>query len=449
MIKTDVLVIGGSVSGMAAANTAKVNNPDLNVTLIRKEEKVMVPCGIPYIFGSLNSSDENVIPDARVTNNGVEIVIDEINAVDIENKVCKTVSGEEVSYGKIIFATGSTPKVPGWLKGATLDNVFVIPKNKVYLDEIHAKLKTCKKVVVVGGGFIGVEVADELNESGIDVTVVEVLPHILMAVFDEEAAVKAEDALKARGVTVKTGSGIQELTGETEVNGIVLANGEKIEADAVILSMGYAPNTTLAKEAGLELNMFGHIVVDEYGRTAKEDIVAVGDCAQKRDFLTRKITPVMLASIAAKEGKVASYNLFGVNLVKNFKGTIAVFSTRLGDDVFASTGYTKNLAKRENLNIISAIFEAADKHPHALKGTKKQNVELIVMKKTGVIIGGTITGGPSVGELINALGIAIQNNMNVFDLSLTQIGTQPMSTASPNMHPLIKAADVAIKKLSK
>jgi NADPH-dependent 2,4-dienoyl-CoA reductase/sulfur reductase-like enzyme len=124
MERTDVLVIGGSAAGIVAATTGKSYYPNKDFFLIRKEKRVIVPCGIPYIFGSLESSEQNMVPDAVLSNAGVRLKIDEVVFVDQENKVCKTADGTEIRFEKLVLATGSTPVVPKWLKGAHLDNVF-------------------------------------------------------------------------------------------------------------------------------------------------------------------------------------------------------------------------------------------------------------------------------------------------------------------------------------
>ena len=232
MKKVDVLVVGGSASGIVAAVTAKSFHPDKKVLIIRKEKQVVVPCGIPYIFGSLESSEKNLIGDPVLTNAGVEIKVDEVISIDQENMLCNTVDGTEINFEKLVLALGSTPVVPKWLKGSELENVFVIPKNKEYLEMVAEKLKMCRKVVVIGGGFIGVETADEINKTGKDVTIVEILPHVLEAAFDEELAIKAEEILESRGVTIKAGDGVKETLGDKEVKGVLLNNGAELEADS-------------------------------------------------------------------------------------------------------------------------------------------------------------------------------------------------------------------------
>jgi len=304
MKKTDVLVIGGSAAGIVVATTGKSFYPDKDFTVIRKEQQVLVPCGIPYIFGSLDGSEQNLVPDGVLTNNNVHLKVDEVTSIDQENKVCETADGSEIEFEKLVLATGSTPVVPNWLKGKDLENVFTVPKDKQVIDEIKAKLEDAQKVVVIGGGFIGVEIADEINKLDLDVTLVEILPHILALVFDNELAVEAEKTLESRGVTVKTGDGVKELIGIEKVTGVLLNSGEILDADAVILSMGYRPNVGLAEKAGIEINDLGFIAVDEYMRTSNTDIFAIGDCAEKRSFLTRKQIGVKLAYTARKEARM-------------------------------------------------------------------------------------------------------------------------------------------------
>ena len=445
MKKIDVLVIGGSAAGIIAATTGKSCYPDKEFLLIRKEKQVIVPCGIPYIFGSLESSNKDLVPDAVLSKAGIDLKIGEAISIDRKNKVCKTADGTEINFEKLILATGSIPAIPKWLKGTELENVFTIPKNKKYLDDVIAKLKDCKKVVTIGGGFIGVEISDEINKLNKDATIVEILPHILALVFDEEIVVNAEEILKSRGVKIKTGVGVKEILGDKKVTGVLLNNGEKLEADAVILSMGYRTNTSLAEKSGMKINEMGFINVDEYMKTDNPDIFAVGDCAGKRDFITGKTSGVMLASTACAEARVAGMNLYKLSTVKTFSGTIAIFSTAIGETGFGVAGLTENQAVKEGFDIVTGAFEGIDKHPGALSSTHKQMVKLIVARESGVILGGEAIGGPSTGEITNLIGLAIQNKMTINSILTVQIGTHPLLTAPPTAYPIIKAAEVCCK----
>ncbi|MDG6219228.1 MAG: FAD-dependent oxidoreductase, partial [Candidatus Thermoplasmatota archaeon] len=343
--------------------------------------------------------------------------------------------------------TGSKIKVPSWLKGAEKENVFTVPKSKEYLDKFLAKLKNYEKIVIVGGGFIGVELSDEINKLGKEVILVEILPHILLAAFDEEISIKAEEKLKSRGVVIKNNVGVKEILGDKTATSVFLENGEKLVADAVVLSMGYYPNTELANSAGVSINDKGFIKVDEYMRTDTYDIFAVGDCAEKRDFITRKLNTVMLASTACAEARIAGMNLFRLSAVKTFSGTIAIFSTALGKTGFGVAGITEKIAHDENFDIVTGTFEGVDKHPGSLASVHKQFVKLIVARESGLILGGGVVGGSSAGELTNIIGFAIQNKMTANALLTAQIGTHPLTTAPPTAYPLIKAAEEAVRNM--
>lgn len=448
MKTTDVLVIGGSAAGMVAALTGKSTYPQKSFTLVKKQKEMMVPCGIPYIFGTLDTVDQNIMPvDNMMAKAGVESIVGEVISINKENKTVELAGGETIKYDKLMLATGSVPIKPKWLTGADKDNVFTIPKDKVYLAGMKEKLSSCKKVVVIGAGFIGVEFSDELAKRGHEVTLVEKLPEILSLAFDEELSGRIEELLKSRGVKVITGNGISEILGEEKVKAVKLENGEVLESDAVVLSMGYKPNADLARKAGICVNESGFIVVDEYMRTHAKDIFAIGDCAQKRDFVTRARVATMLASTACAEARIAGMNLYKLNVVKTFSGTIAIYSTAIGNTGFGTAGITEARAKAECIDYVTGIFEGIDRHPGNLPDTHKQIVKLIASRQSGVIIGGEVIGGLSAGELVNVIGLAIQNRMTVNSLLTFQIGTHPCLTASPAAYPLIRAAEIIANKL--
>lgn len=434
---------------MVTALTGKLHWPGKEFTLVKKQKDVMVPCGIPYIFGTLESSEKNIMPvDNTMQSNGIISLVDEAVDIDTAAKQVKFASGEQIAYQKLVIATGSTPVKPKWLKGGELDKVFVIPKDKEYLDDMIGKLDGAKNVAVVGAGFIGVELSDELNKKGYKVTLIEKLPNILNLAFDTELSDKIHEMLTQRGVSVITGRGIREVTGEGSVEAIELEDGQRLDMDAVVLSMGYKPNTGLARKAGIYVDEDNFIAVDEYMRTHVPDVFAVGDCAQKRDFITRRRVPTMLASTACAEARIAGMNLFNLHVVKTFSGTIAIYSTAVGDTGFGTAGVTEMRAQQEGIDTVTGLFEGVDRHPGNLPNAHKQIVKLIAAKNSGVIIGGEVIGGMEAGELTNVIGLAIQNRMSVNSFLIMQIGTHPCLTASPAAYPLIKASEkIAIQLL--
>lgn len=448
MKKVDVLVIGGSAAGIVSAVVGKSNYPDKEFLLVRKEKHVLVPCGIPYIFGSLENSEKDLVPDDVLSKAGINLKIGEAVTVDPKKNICKLTDGSDINFEKLVLAIGSVPTIPKWLKGADLENVFAVKKDKEYLDDVKSKLENLQKIVIIGGGFIGVEIADELRKKGKKVTIVEVLPHLLGLVFDEEVSIKFEETIRSRGVEVIINNGVKEiLSKDKKVTGVLLNNKEKIDADAVILALGYKPNTELAVKSGIEINKMGFIKVDEYLRTDYQNIFAVGDCAEKRDFFSRKLSTIMLASTATSEARIAGINLYNLSAVKAFGGTVSIFSTAIGDTGFGAAGLIESVAVKEGFNVVTGAFEGVDKHPGSLSGTHKQFVKMIVACESGIILGGEVIGGLSTGELINLIGFAVQNKMSVNNLLTSQIGTHPLLTAPPTAYPLIKAAENVIKKI--
>ncbi|MFO7756630.1 MAG: FAD-dependent oxidoreductase [Bacteroidales bacterium] len=449
MTDTDVLIIGSSAAGLVAATTGKRVYPDKKFTVVTKLPKTLIPCGIPYIFGSVGSSDNNILPAEKMFEaSGIDMVYDEVTKIDREKSLVDLKSGEQIKYEKLVLCTGSTPKRPSWLKGKDLENVFTVPKDKQYLDDMQKKLEGLKKIVTIGAGFIGVEISDEINKAGKEVTLIEKLPHILGLAFDEDVALRAESLLIERGVKVMTGKSVKEIIGKNnKVEAVLMDDGEKIEADAVVLALGYDPNISLAREAGLAIRKSGFILVDEYMRTDGSNIFAVGDCAEKRDFVTRKPSNIMLASTACAEARIAGMNLYKLSAIKTFSGTISIFSTAIGNTGFGVAGLTETVARNEGFDIVTGEFEGIDRHPGTLEDTHKQFVKLVVGKESGVILGGEVYGGLSAGELTNTIGIIIENRMPINALLTAQIGTHPLLTASPAGYPLIKAAEDASSKI--
>jgi len=244
-MKTDVLIIGGGPAGIVTAVTAKQNYPEKKIVVVRREKRVVVPCGIPYIFGTLRDVEKNIIPDSVLTSKGIDILVDEIEDVDIEKKVAKSKSHGEIEFEKLVLATGSKPIKPP-IKGIDGNNVFFVRKNPEYLQELMKRINESESVVIIGGGFIGVEFADDLRKLGKKVSIVELLPHILSTSFDDEFCELAEEELRKIGVELYTNSKVVEI----REDGVVLSNGKEIAGDIVIVCVGARPNIDLAEKMG-------------------------------------------------------------------------------------------------------------------------------------------------------------------------------------------------------
>jgi pyruvate/2-oxoglutarate dehydrogenase complex dihydrolipoamide dehydrogenase (E3) component len=444
MKKADVVVVGGSAAGPVAAISCRRRYGDKSVMMVRKEEQVLVPCGIPYIFGSVGSPAKNLIPDALIVNNGIELVKGEAVDIDREKKTVSLSDGETVSYDKLVLATGSSPIVLP-IPGVEKENVFTVRKDVPYLTNMLRVLDDTRDIVVIGGGFIGVEFADECKKGrDCNVTIIELLPHCLQLAFDDEFCAEAETVIVDRGINLLVNNKVEAILGDDRVSGVRLSGGQEIKADMVILGIGTVPNNELAKKAGLELGPAKAIAVDGYMRTITDpDIFACGDCAEKVSFFGGTPSRLMLASIAGTEARIAGANLFYTRYQN--PGAVGVFSTVVGERAFACAGLTERAARRrEGYEVVLGESSAPDTHPGGMPGSVTTKVKLLFSKDNGELLGGGISGGKSTTEMANVISACIQNRMTAYDLALFQMGTHPALTASPIIYPLANAAEVAI-----
>ncbi|MBN1526405.1 MAG: FAD-dependent oxidoreductase [Candidatus Omnitrophica bacterium] len=445
--KADILVIGAGPAGIVCSLTARKYYPDKKIIVMRNVEKGVIPCGIPYMIKSLKSPDENMLGMAAVEKSGIETVVDEAIAIDRKNKEVECKSGERYKYEKLVLAVGSVPILPP-IPGIEKKGVYPIYKELGYLKKAIEEIKKCKNVLIVGGGFIGIEFADELSKiSGLNTYLVELLPSILANSFDPEFSTLAEDRLRSKGVKILTGAKVLEFCGKEKVGGVKLSTGETLDIDAVILGIGACPNTSLACNALLDLGKGKGVWVDEYMRTIDPDVFAVGDCVGKRDFYTRKDIPVMLASTATAEARIAGANLYQLKVIRENKGTIAIYSTYIDGLVLGSAGLTENTAVKEGFEIVTGQANVKDKHPATLPLASDVKVKLVFSRQSGILLGGQVAGGFSCGEMINLIGVAIQKRMSATELETLQMATQPYLTSAPTMYPIVIAAQEAAGRI--
>jgi len=445
--KMDVLVIGGGPAGIISAVTTRKYYPDKKITLMKDVENGCIPCGIPYMFSSLKNPDENKLSNAALEKNNIDLEIDEALRINRNKKEVITKNGDKYTYDKLILAIGSIPVTPP-IPGIDKEGVYAIYKDMDYLKEKIDEIKSSNHVMILGGGFIGVEFADEISKiDGLKVSLLEMLPSLLSHSFDPEFSEIVEQKLTSQNINVLTDTKIEEILGNKKVEKVRLSGGKELEVDSIILGVGSTPNTKLAFDAGLDRGKGKGIWVDEYMRTSDPDIFAVGDCAGKRDFYTRKDTAIMLASTATAEARIAGANLFKLKVVRENKGTIAIYSTYVNGLVLGSAGLTENTARKENFEVVIGAANGVDKHPGTLPGANKVKVKLIFSRQSGILMGGQVSGGMSAGEIINIIGLAIQQRVSATELETLQVATHPYLTSAPTMYPIIVAAQQAPNNL--
>ncbi len=446
-MKYDVIVIGGGPAGIISAVTAKKYYPDKTILLIKSVGKGVIPCGIPYMFTTLEKPEDNALGNAPLEKNNIEVKVDEVTEINRETKQISTKNKKKFSYEKLVLAIGSNPIIPP-LKGKEKKGIYHIVKEMDYLKNIKNNLQNAKDIIIIGGGSIGVEFADELSKlKGANISLVEALPELLSNSFDTEFSKLVLEKLQQNGVKVITNKKAEKFKGNEKIKSLQLSDGREIPAEMVILGIGAKPNSDLAEKAGLQIGKSRGILVDEYLRTYTDpDIFAVGDCAEKKDFFTRKKINVMLASTATAEARIAGANLFKLKIIRENKGTIAIYSTQVGDLTLGSAGLTEKMAKEEGFEVIVGNAECPDKHPAAMPNTNKIKLKLVFSKQSGILLGGQIAGGVSAGEIVNIIGLALQKNCSLTELETLQIATHPKLTAAPTMYPLVIAAQDALNQ---
>lgn len=437
----DAVIVGGGPAGVQAAISSRHAYPDKTVALIRREKVSLIPCGIPYTLGTLDSVEDDRLPDTPLIHNNIEIITGEVEGRD--GKILEMKGGEQIGFDKLVIASGSLPVKPD-IPGIDKEGIYTVRKDIEYLKRLRDDARQVNRVLIVGGGYIGVEFADELLKTGKTVTIVEMLPNLFASSMDPEFSDAVETSLRERGCQVITGERVVSFTGNGKVTGANLTDDRHIESDLVFLSVGYRPNTSFAKSFKIEVDDRFGIIVDEYMRTSDKDIFAAGDCAITKNCFDGKNTNIMLASAAMAQGRLAGSNLYKIKLVKGFPGTLGTFSTKIGNLALGVTGLTEHQADAMGVDYIIGRAEAPDRHPGKLPGTSKIMMKLIYARHSHNLLGAQVMGGDTVGEMTNMLSVMIQKKMTDMEIDAIQIGTHPLLTSSPIAYPVINATVNAI-----
>ena len=437
----DIVVIGGGPAGFTTAMSARRTYPDKSLALIRREEIALIPCGIPYTMNRLERVEDDILPDAPLEAAGIEIIVDTV--VDRNGKMLRCAGGEEIKFDRLVVATGSIPVVPP-IRGLNKECVFTVIKEMGALRTLKRAAEEANYIVIIGGGYVGVEFADELLAKGKRVTIVDQLPHLLPQALDPEFSAFIEGAITDKGGELRLETSVTDIEGEGRVDAVLLDNGQRLSCDLVIMAVGYKPNHSLGVKMGLEVSPGQGIKVDEYMRTSVPGIFAVGDCAEQHNCYTGENWPIMLASTAMAQGRLAGSNLFSIKVVKTFQGVLGTFSSKIGDTAVGVSGLTEIQAQRMGLEYVVGRAKVPDRHPGKLDDASVIEIKLLFSRFCHTLLGGQIKGGDSVGEMANILAVMIQNEMTDMEIDTLQIGTHPLLTSSPVVYPIITATVDAI-----
>lgn len=435
-----VIIIGGGAAGASCATRLRRLNEDAEITILERTQEVSIAnCGLPYYISDVISSRDNLLVstvqkfkswfniDVRL---GVEVV--DINK---NEKYVITNSNEKIEYDYLVLATGASPIVPK-IEGMNKEKIFVV-KTLFDADGIKNYIvkNSVQKVAVIGGGFIGVEVAENLVEMGLDTTLIEMNNQILSSV-DEEIAIVAQEELISQGVNLVLSDGVNKFKDST----IVLNSGKEIVFDICILAMGVKPETSLAKKA--EIDFDKGILVDEYLRTSDKFIYAAGDNIEVRDFVSGQNTFVPLAGPANRQGRIIADNILGLNSIyKNTQGTNAI---KVFDLTVASSGNSEKQLMQKGISYLKTyVFSNshAGYYPNA-----KQILFKLLFSLTGKILGIQGIGQEGVEKRVDVIATIMRNNGSVQDLIDAELSyAPPYSSAKDPVNILGMSADNILK----
>ena len=424
-----VVVVGGVAGGASAAARLRRLDESAEIIMFERGEYIsFANCGLPYYIGG-EITDRAALtlqtPQSFHSRFHVDVRINsEVTAIDPKAKQVTVRSkdrGEYTeSYDKLILSPGAAPIRPP-MEGADNERVFTlrnIPdtyKIRGYAEEQHPK-----SAVVVGGGYIGVEMAENLKNAGVDVTIVELADHVI-APLDYDMACDVHRYLKEKGVGLILQNGVQSIREEGGALRLTLSDGE-IDTDLVIMAVGVRPDTALAKEAGLELNRRGAIVVDEHMLTSDPDIYAVGDAVEVTDFVTGEKAYIPLAGPANKQGRIAADNICGIpTTYKNTQGSAVL---KIFDMTVATTGVNERAAKAAGLDY-DKVYTFSNSHASYYPGSTGMSIKTLYEKGTGKILGAQIVGFDGVDKRCDVLATAIRAGMTAKDLTELELCYAP------------------------
>lgn len=455
---TRIVIVGGVAAGPKAAARARRLDPTAEITIVEKDEIISYAgCGLPYYISgmvedrkSLMASAVGVLRDPAFFASSKRIqVMNRTEAIaihrsehELEVRDLKTGEVRRLPYDKLILATGADPVEPP-IPGTDLENVLRL---KVVEDADRFReilqVQACPKVVIIGGGLIGMEMAEALVECGRGVAVVEMLPHIL-TMLDPDLSALVEKHLRQRGVKVMTSTRVERIEGDADgkVTRVLTSAGE-VPADLVLLSIGIRPNVSLARDAGLEIGSSGAIKVDEHMRTSDPDIYAAGDCAEKMCFMADSGCFLPLGSVANKEGRVAGSNAVGRE--DRFPGICGTTGLKVFDWNVARTGLTALQARNLGLNVVCATVAGPDR-PHYFPGNKPVVIKLVAERDTRRLLGVQGVGPGDVVKRVDVAAVALTANMTVDHVANLDLTYAPPYSEALDI--LIHGANIVRNKL--
>ena len=446
-----ILIVGGVAGGASAAARIRRLDEEAEIILFEKGEYISYAnCGLPYYIGEVITDKANLVVtspaqmhkrfgiDVRIQNEVMKINTNE-KTVEVFNHIKNEKYTE--SYDKLVLSPGANPIIPE-IPGIDSPNVFTLRNiPDTYRIKDFVDNNKPKNAVIMGAGYIGLEVAENLHKLGVNITVVELADHVI-GPLDFEMASIVHQHMKIKNVELYLSDAVKscDFTGK----GIVtLSSGKTIPADMLVMGIGVRPDNRLAKDAGLKIGVTGGIWTDENMRTSDEDIYAVGDAVEVMDYITKAPTLIPLASPANKQGRIAADNICGI--VSKYEGTQGTSIAKIFDTTVAITGSNERILAKNGIEYEKSFTHSAS-HAGYYPGAIPMSIKLIFEKVTGKILGAQIVGYDGVDKRIDVIATAIRAGMTVRDLEMLELAYAPPFSSAKD--PVNMAGYVATNILS-
>lgn len=442
----DVLVIGG---GPAGITICKRLGGKFKTGMIRPEDHSMIYCAMPYAVEGIMPVSKTLKKDGLVTEAGADLIRDKAVNVDFKNKTVFLEKGGSVQYKKLIIATGANPVLPQ-VPGADLQGVFTFKTENDLENLMKAVEGNLQKAVVVGAGAIGIELAQALQDRGIETHLVDMEDSVLPAMLDPDMSNDLEGVLADSGIKVHLSQKVAALKGSSIVESVQLSNGESIELlnekgmphkGVVIFAVGMKPALDVIEGTDLECGPDG-VMVNEFMETNIADVYAAGDCVQYISGITGKVVPGKLATNAVPMAKIITDNILGKK--RRYKGFYNGAATRIKKYYAGSTGLTEKTAAQKE-KYLTGYAEMTTMFP-IMPETGKVRLKLIASSETFEILGGQVVSEMPVTDKVDIMTLAIQQGMTVYDLRDLSYSAQPYQSFFPANNLMVAAAEDILKK---
>lgn len=451
-MKEKVVIIGGVAAGpKIAAKLLRTKDYDCDIHLYTDEDMISYSaCGLPYYIEGLIKDAERLIVrrPQQFEEQGAHIHLNKrcIKILPDEKKIIikdtKTGLIEDVTYDKLAITTGARPIVPK-IKNIELENIFTIRHVQDGIN-IRKKMLESKKAVILGGGYIGIEVLEAFFANDLHIHMIEREDHIL-SIYDPEMSDLIKEQITNMGdgrIEITTSDAVVAFEGEGKVERVITASGKVIETDLVVIAAGITPNTEIAADAGIELGVSNAIRVNNRMQTTAKDIYAAGDCIENFHLVSRNYAWIPLGSSANKEGRCAAINISGK--YDALPGVLGSAVTKFGALTLSLTGLSETEAKKFGFEVVSSLMTKKDRAGY-MPNAEDITLKLVVDKRLKKILGAQAFGGRDADKRVNTVASAIQAGQTIDDfLHLDMTYAPPFSTA---VDPLLSAALVINSKI--